>query len=125
MAATRLAARFVQTQRKLALYGMLHHWRWILFADNEMQSLLPLRRHLPGGMDFLVITGGQFGDVFADKLTGAVKFLGLRDGVEYPEPGLRIATGGGRPLPATIIGTQVKIDQFLRKVALTPAPIYQ
>ena len=58
---------------------------------------------------------GQLRQIFADEFAFGVKFFALAGGVEYPEVRLRIAPTGAGPLPAAVVGRQVKVIQLFSK----------
>lgn len=58
-----------------------------------------------------------------DKSVVGIETLSLRGGVENAEIGRGIGAGGGRPLPAAVIGRPIAIDKLRHEIALAPAPI--
>ena len=81
------------------------------------------RPRQPGCVDSLRWQARQLRQVAADELALRVKALALRYRVEDAEPGLGVAAGGRRPLPAAVVGGQVEVDQVAGEVGLTPAPV--
>jgi hypothetical protein len=74
------------------------------------------RPRQPGRVDQLVGQAGQLRQVAADEACPwASNFSLWRHRVEDAEVGLRIAAAGGRPLPAAVVGGQVKVVQVQRK----------
>ena len=65
----------------------------------------------------------QLGKIATNKFTLRVEFFTLADGVENSEIGLCIATTGTGPLPTTIVGGQIKVDQMLGEILFAPAPV--
>jgi len=62
----------------------------------------------------------EFGNPFFHILIPGVKFLLLKEGVEYPEPGGGIATAAGRPLPPAIARRKLIIRQMNGKPGFPP-----
>ncbi len=85
----------------------------------------PLSRHFVFDNRGYIIGGAPFGHPTLDIQTFAVEFLHLAFGVEHPEIGGSIATTARCPLPPTDVGSQFVIQELLREIALTPAPIDQ
>src|SRR5690606_27417736 len=57
----------------------------------------------------------QFRHIAANKFPLRVKFLRLAGGVEYTEIWHAVGTGGGTPLPAAIVGSQIGIHKPIIK----------
>ena len=72
-----------------------------------------------------IIGTAQLGDPAADVLLSGVAPLLLLSRVEDPEVGRCIAAGAGHPLPVTVVGCQVVVEQLRRKVSLSPSPVYE
>ena len=68
---------------------------------------------------------GQFRQPLANKAAIRVAFLGLADRVEYAEVGRGIGAGRGAPLPASVVGSQITVNQVLHEPALAFAPVDQ
>ena len=57
------------------------------------------------------------------NLPSRVEALALRHRVEDAEPGLRVAAGRRRPLPAAVVRGELVVDQVQREVRLAAAPV--
>lgn len=74
-------------------------------------------------MDAFVRQFGKLRQIAPDELALTVKLLALTDRVEDPEIRLRVAAAGADPLPATVVGRQIKIIEVLGEIFLPPAPV--
>ncbi len=110
-------------QRALARAGVVHHRQRVILAQAQPAGLQLQRFHGRGEVDVRVGHLRQLGQVAADERAAGVELLRLRDRIEDAEPGLRVAAGGGGPLPAAVVGGQVVVVQVLGEVALAPAPV--
>ena len=61
--------------------------------------------------------------IAAYEFARRVKLLALANRVKDAEIRLRIAAAGADPLPAAVVGRQIKIVEVLGEVALAPAPV--
>ena len=77
----------------------------------------------PGCVDLGRVERRHFGHVTPDEAAVRVEALRLRDRIEDPEVGLRIAARRRRPLPAAVVRRQVEVDQRVGEVPLAPAPV--
>ncbi|MNN46794.1 hypothetical protein D3C81_1611900 [compost metagenome] len=75
-------------------------------------------------MEVLVRQAGQLRQVLADELPVRIELFRLRDRVEDPEVGLRIAARGGRPLPAAVVGCEVEIVELVGEILLAAPPVH-
>src|SRR5690242_5003508 len=66
-------------------------------------------RREPRGMDVPGLEARQFGHPGAYVRAFGVEFLALGDRIEDAEPGLRVATAAGRPLPARVVVRPVSV----------------
>ena len=67
----------------------------------------------------------QFRHPLADIVSIGIKLQGLADRIKNPEVGHSIHAGRCTPLPATIIRSQIAINQVLHKPAFTQSPVDQ
>ena len=64
-------------------------------------------------------------DPFIDVCHIGIELFGLFDGVEDPEIGCRIAARTGSPLPVTVIGRQLVVEELFREICFAPPPVDQ
>ena len=102
---------------------MLDDGHRIIAADHHATLLLNPFWHTPRGMHPLVGNRLQLGHIAPDEFPERIEFFGLGHRIEYPEPRLCITAGRRRPLPATVVGRQVIVNQAVGKPLLAGAPI--
>ena len=102
---------------------MLDYRRRVVPPDHHPNVFLLDAPHFPWRVDKFVGDIRQFGHVAADELSIRVEALGLRYRIENAEIRLRVAAGRGCPLPAAIVGREVKIVELVGKIALAEPPV--
>lgn len=102
---------------------MLHHREGIVATKLQPACLQFQRFHGCWKVNVLVGDLSQFGKIAPDKLAIRIESLRLRHRIEDSEPGLGIATGRCRPLPAAIVCSQVVVIQMLGKKVLPPGAV--
>src|SRR5690554_759357 len=93
------------------------------FEIDDGRRVVPGKQVLWWQMDFLVGQVCQFRQPLTDKAAVGVKAAGLGEWVKHAKIGNSIGAGGGAPLPAAIVGSQVAINQVLHKPVLAQPPV--
>jgi CheY-like chemotaxis protein len=113
----------VALQRALARRVVQDHRHRVVLAHFDVGRGQVDRPGQPGGVDQLVGQPGQLRKVAADESAGGIELLALAHRVEDAEPGLRIAAGRRRPLPAAVVGGEIVVVQVFGKVGLAATPV--
>ena len=100
---------------------------------HDRQRVIPTQHHAgllqlgsagaPGRVQQPIGQLRQLWQVAPDELALAVELFALAYGIEDSEPGLSIAAAGTDPLPAAVVGGQIKVIEVLGKVSLAPTPV--
>ena len=78
----------------------------------------------PAGADIVVVPAMHRDDDPARlHVAFGVEGLALAQRVEDAEIRLRVAAAGGHPLPAAVVGCEIKVIEVAREVGLAPAPV--
>ncbi|MNO61292.1 hypothetical protein D3C76_519370 [compost metagenome] len=95
---------------------MIHHGRQVILQSLEPQPVVGLV-HI-GGRHI-----GKLSYPGTDKLPLWIKSLSLGSGVEHPKVGGRIGARSRGPLPATVVGRQIPVDELAHEVILPEPPV--
>ncbi len=71
--------------------GVINNRPRVVATDDDTQRFLLDTPHEPRCMDVFIGNLGQFRHIAADEFALGIEFFGLRDWVENPEIGLRVA----------------------------------
>src|ERR1044071_7801505 len=79
---------------------------------HEMRLVSPRRSHRL-----------EFGDIPADVSSVKIKLLALYCRIEDAVPAHRVRAGGCTPLPVSIVGGRVRIEQMTHEIPLPALPV--
>jgi hypothetical protein len=102
---------------------MVHNRGGIIVPDSALSAFLLICGHEMRLMNSLRRYMGQFRNIPADVGAVRVELLALKRRVENPIPPHGIRTGGGTPLPITVVCRHVSIDEMLHEILFAALPI--
>src|SRR6188472_1253020 len=102
---------------------MIYNWRRIVGPDEASSEFLLIFNHKMRLMNLFRGYTGKFLDIASNVGSVRVKLFALQSRIENPITPHGIGTGRGTPLPISVVGGHIRIEQLTHEVPLAALPV--